>query len=88
MWTWWHNDLGDPSFGGDLDAALGATRARRVIMNASTDQYFPPVDSEYEAAHIQGAQARPIPTIWGHLAPFNPADQAFIDGELKKILAE
>ena len=43
-------------------------------------------DSEYEAARIPGAQARPIPTIWGHLAPFNPADQAFIDAGLNKVL--
>lgn len=87
MWTWWHNDLADhPRFGGDFDAALGAITARTVIMNAETDQYFPPVDSEYEAARIPGAQARPIPTIWGHLAPFNPADQAFIDSGLNKVL--
>jgi homoserine O-acetyltransferase len=89
MWTWWHNDLGDhPQFGGDFDAALGAIRARTIILNAETDQYFPPVDSAYEASRIPNAESRPIPTVWGHLAPFNPADQAFIDAALRELLED
>jgi homoserine O-acetyltransferase len=87
MWTWWHNDLGDhPNFGGDFDAALGAIQARTIILNAETDQYFPPIDSEYEASKIPNAESRPIPTIWGHLAPFNPEDQVFIDTALNELL--
>jgi homoserine O-acetyltransferase len=59
-----HNDLGDqPRFGGDFEAALGSFQARTVILNAETDRYIPSVDSEYEAKQIDGAQARPIPTI-------------------------
>jgi pimeloyl-ACP methyl ester carboxylesterase len=46
---------------------------------ANFNSYFPPVDSEYEAQTIPGAELRVIPTVWGHLAPFNPEDQAFID---------
>jgi homoserine O-acetyltransferase len=89
MWTWWHNNLGDhPEFGGNLEAALGAIRARTIILNAETDSYFPPVDSEYEAQHIPGAESRPIPTIWGHLAPFNPEDQKFIDDALRELLED
>jgi homoserine O-acetyltransferase len=87
MWTWWHNDVGDhPSFGGDFDAALGAITARTIILNAETDQYFPPADSDAEAERIPGAESRPIPTIWGHMAPFNPDDQAFIDRALSELL--
>lgn len=87
MRTWYHNDLGDhPRFGGDFDAALGSIRARTLIMNSETDAYFPPVDSQYEAARIPGAQARPIPSVWGHLAPFNPEDQAFIDEGIRELL--
>lgn len=85
--TWWHNDLGDhPDFGGDFDAALGAITARTIILNADTDRYFPPVDSDYEAARIPNAELRPIPTIWGHMAPFNPEDQQFIDRALRELL--
>jgi homoserine O-acetyltransferase len=88
MWTWWHNDLGDhPNFGGDFDAALGAITARTIIVQAETDQYFPPVDSEYEASRIANAELRRIPTVWGHLAPFNPEDQAVIDSALEELLA-
>jgi len=87
--TWMHNDLGDhPNFGGDFDAALGSIRAKTIIMNAETDRYFPPIDSEYEASRIPGATTRPIPTIWGHLAPFNPADQEFIDQGIKELLGD
>ncbi len=89
MWTWWHNDLGDhPNFGGDFEAALGAIQARTIIMNSETDQYFPPIDSAYEAAHIKGAESRPIPSVWGHMAPFNPADQAVIDATLRELLGD
>jgi homoserine O-acetyltransferase len=87
--TWMHNDVGDhPNFGGDFDAALGAIQARTIIMNAETDRYFPPVDSQYEADRIKGAITRPIPTIWGHLASLNPADRAFIDRGISELLAD
>lgn len=87
MWTWWHNHLGDhPNFGGDFDAALGAIRARTIIVQSETDSYFPPVDSEYEASRIPNAECHRIPTVWGHLAPSNPEDQAFIDRALTELL--
>jgi homoserine O-acetyltransferase len=87
IWTWWNGDLGDhPDFGGDFERALGSIQARTIILNAETDQYFPPVDSEYEAKHIPNAESRPIPTVWGHLAPFNPEDQQFIDAALRELL--
>ncbi|MGR7025632.1 hypothetical protein [Geodermatophilus sp. URMC 62] len=46
------------------------------------------MDSGYEARHIPGAESRPIPTIWGHLAPFNPEDQQFIDAALRELLED
>ncbi len=85
--TWWHSDLGDhPDFGGDFEKALGAITARTIILNGTLDRYFPPVDSEYEAKHIPNAESRPIPGIWGHMAPFNPEDQQFIDAALRELL--
>ncbi len=87
MWTWWHNDLGDhPTFGGDFDAALSAISARTIVIQADTDQYFPPVDSEHEVSRIPQAELRVMSTTWGHMAPFNPADQAVIDGALNELL--
>ena len=87
--TWFHNDLGDhPSFGGDFDAALGAISARTTIIQAETDRYFPPVDSDYEASKIPNARVQRIETDWGHMAPFNPEDQVVIDGALRELLGE
>ena len=90
MWTWIHNDLGDhPKFDGNddnFDRALKAISARTIILPSETDSYFPPVDSEYEATQIPEAECRPIPSIWGHLALFNPQDQAFIDRALNELL--
>lgn len=85
--TWWHNDLGDhPDFGGDHDAALAAITAKTIITQAETDRYFPPVDSDHEASVIPDAEVRRIDTTWGHMAPFNPADQAVIDASLRELL--
>lgn len=87
MWTWMHNDLGDhANFGGDFDAALRSIQARTIIVQAETDTYFPPVDSDYEASLIPGGKVRRIPTIWGHMAPFNPDDQAVIDEAITELL--
>ncbi|SDL84234.1 hypothetical protein SAMN05660642_00982 [Geodermatophilus siccatus] len=46
------------------------------------------MDGGYEAEHIPGAESRPIPTIRGHLAPFNPEDQEFIDGALGELFED
>jgi len=44
------------------------------------------VDSEYEAKHIPNAECRTISSIWGHCAPFNPADAAKIDAAINELL--
>jgi homoserine O-acetyltransferase len=79
----------DIAAGGDLTAALEAIRARAVVMPCETDLYFPVADSAAEVASLPDAELRPIPSIWGHMAAsgLNPVDAAFIDGELKALLA-
>jgi homoserine O-acetyltransferase len=85
--TWEHNDISaHPRFGGDLEKALASIKARTILVPAATDAYFPPVDNEYEAKHIPQSEFRPIPTIWGHMSPMNPEDQAFIDVALADAL--
>ena len=85
--TWFHNDLGDhPIYGGDFDAALSAITARTIIIQSTTDAYFPPVDADYEASRIPNAEVRRIDTEWGHMAPFNPDDQVVIDAALRELL--
>jgi homoserine O-acetyltransferase/O-succinyltransferase len=74
--------------GGDFDRALGAIKARTIIMHCAYDTYFPPVDSEYEASRIPGAECRVIPSIWGHMTLWNSVDRAFIDAGLADLLRD
>ena len=89
-WTWQHADIGaTPGFGGDFERALASIRARALIMPCETDMYFPPEDNTYEARHIPGAELRPIPSIWGHVAGGGgePASAAFIERGVAECLA-
>ncbi|MEH6552433.1 MAG: alpha/beta fold hydrolase [Pseudomonadales bacterium] len=90
--TWQSADVSNHSkFGGDLAAALGAIKCPALLMPCETDLYFPPEDSEIEAAMMPNAELRVIPSIWGHIAAHPlfapPEDVAFIDQALKDLLA-
>jgi homoserine O-acetyltransferase len=91
LWTWQNGDISDnPLYGGDLKAALGAIKAKSLVMPGQTDLYFPPEDSEFEVAHMPNATLAPVPSIWGHFAGgpgTNPTDVDFIDAKLKGLLA-
>jgi homoserine O-acetyltransferase/O-succinyltransferase len=85
--SWMRGDISDnPAYNGDFDKALGAIKARTIILPVDHDRYFPPVDSQYEAARIPGAECRVIHSSWGHMAPANPAHAAEIDGALTELL--
>ena len=87
LWTWLQFDISDNlAYGGDFERALAAIRARTIIVPCQFDTYFPPVDSEYEARHIQGAEVRVIPSIWGHMAPMNLADVPVVDQAISDLL--
>ena len=83
--TWYDGDI---AAGGDYDVALGGIKARAVIMPGQYDSYFPPVDSQYEASRIPGAECRVIPSIWGHMTLWNPEDRGFIDAGLRAALGD
>lgn len=88
--TWLNGDISaNPSFGGDLTAALGAIRCRAIVMPGTTDQYFPVADNAAEVARMPHAELRPIPSGWGHGAGFgmSPADNAHIDEALAALLS-
>ena len=90
MRTWQRCDISDNELhGGDFERALGAIRARAVVMPGSSDLYFPPEDSAYEVEHMPNAELRVIPSDWGHYAGSgrDAADRAFIDAALKELLA-
>ena len=74
---------------GRLAAALGAIRARAVVMPSRTDLYFPPEDNEIEVAQMPNAELRIIPSIRGHLAGGggDPEDRAWVSDQLAELLA-
>jgi homoserine O-acetyltransferase/O-succinyltransferase len=89
--AWQRNDVAaSPEFNGDLAAALGSIRAKALVMSAETDLYFTPEDLEYEASLIPQARYEVIRSVWGHQAGngLNAADSAFIDQQLKQLLAQ
>ena len=91
LWTWQNGDISaNPKYNGDLKKALGAIKAKAIVMPCKTDLYFPPEDNEFEVRHMPNAELRPIPSIWGHLAGgagLNPEDTKFHDDALKELLA-
>lgn len=91
IWTWQNADLSDNLlYGGDYEKALGAIKAKAIVMPCVTDLYFTPEDSQIEVGFMPNAEYRPIQSIWGHLAGgpgFNPADAMFVDDAMKELLA-
>jgi homoserine O-acetyltransferase len=92
LWTWQNADISaNDIFGGDLPRALGAIKAKSVIMPGKLDLYFPPEDNEWEVKQMKGtthAKYVEVPGVWGHFAGggLNAVDTAFIDAELKQLL--
>ncbi len=91
LWTWERSDISaNDRYGGDLAKALGAIRARALVMPSETDLYFTVEDNRRETAMLPNAELLPIPSLWGHRAGMpaqNPADAKFIDDALKRLLS-
>ena len=91
IWTWQHADISaNPVYQGDFKKALGAIKAKAIVMPGKTDLYFPPEDNEAEVAEMPDAELRPIESVWGHLAGgpgFNPVDAQFVDAAMRELLA-
>ncbi len=89
--TWQLGDVSDnPLYEGDIARALGAIKARAILVPCSDDLYFPPEDNEIEARHMPNADFRPFSSPWGHCvaSPGNvPEFQAFLDGCINELLA-
>ena len=86
--TWQEGDISAGAYGGDLNGALGAIKARAIVMPCEYDTYFPPADSHAEVARMPNAECRPINSIWGHMTLWNPADQPFFDAALRELLRD
>lgn len=90
--TWEVADISDnDKFKKDFKAALGAIKARAIVMPSQTDMYFPPEDSEIEVGLMQNAQLRVIPSVWGHRAASpgsDPRDIAFFEQAIADLLED
>lgn len=89
--TWAQSDISDNTiYNGDLAKALGAIKARAIIMPSTTDLYFTATDSEIETKQMPNAVFRPIVSIWGHRAgnPIQcPEDEAKLRDAVRELLA-
>jgi homoserine O-acetyltransferase/O-succinyltransferase len=87
LWTWEMADISDnPTYNGNFKAALGAIKARIIVLSVDLDRYFPPVDSQYEAESITNGECRIIRSDWGHMASMNSGDVPAIDSALQELL--
>jgi homoserine O-acetyltransferase/O-succinyltransferase len=90
---WQRGDISQcEEFGGDVDRALAAIKARVLLMPGQTDRYFDVRDNEGELGRLVNARSavlHPIPSIHGHRAGnpiLIPADRAFIHAEISALL--
>lgn len=86
--TWSEADISAP-YGGDLDVALGAIKARVLLMPSATDLYFRTADNELELASLSTAELVEIPSIWGHRAGSprdSPVDLDFLRRQVRAWL--
>ncbi|EIW76057.1 alpha beta hydrolase fold protein [Coniophora puteana RWD-64-598 SS2] len=88
--TWQTGDVSLIRDSGDLPRALGAIKARGLIMPCRTDLYFTPEDSIEEMKHLKNARLVIIESIWGHMAGggSNEVDDKFMQEEVRRFLEE
>ncbi|HYC64641.1 MAG TPA: alpha/beta fold hydrolase [Reyranellaceae bacterium] len=92
LWTWQNGDISaNELYQGDLAKALSAITARVLLMPSQTDLYFQTDDNRAELPFLKRGKLVEIPSVWGHRAGNprdNPVDTAFIDSQVKALLAE
>ncbi|KAL0956568.1 hypothetical protein HGRIS_002705 [Hohenbuehelia grisea] len=88
--TWQKGDISLIRDRGDFEKALGAIKAKGLVMPGKTDLYFTPEDNEYELTHLKNSKLVVINSVWGHFAGngANPDDDKFMQAEVKKFLEE
>lgn len=90
--TWQAGDISaGPLYNEDFELALGAIKARAILMPCTQDLYFPPEDNEIEAHHIPRAVFRPYNSPWGHCAANPGNDNGFtaqLDANIRELLED
>ena len=90
--TWQSGDISaNERYRGDFARALGAIRARAILVPCTTDLYFPPEDNAIEARHMPNAELRPYASAWGHCAATPGREDGdfmrFLDRSVSELLA-
>ncbi|MNW35623.1 hypothetical protein D3C74_126230 [compost metagenome] len=86
-----HGDISDnPVDRGNLEQALRNITSPALVMPGSSDLFFTPEDSAYDAQHMPNAILQPIESRWGHCFGIgaNEADSLVIDGYLRGFLGK
>ena len=88
---WARSDISaNDTYNNDLAAALGAIRARAIVLPGRTDLYFTAHDSKTETDMMPNAEYRPIESKFGHRAG-NPThckeDEAVLRQAVRDLLA-
>ena len=90
LWAWQQGDISaNDLYQRDFPRALGAIRARAIVIPCTQDLYFPPEDNAIEVGHIAKAELRPFDSPWGHCvaSPGNePAFARFLDQAISELL--
>ena len=88
--TWQNADISaNPVYAGDIQQALGAIKAKTILIACSSDLYFPPEDNEIEVSQMQNAELRIYDSPWGHCvaSPGNdPKFTSFLDSAISELL--
>jgi homoserine O-acetyltransferase len=90
LWAWQQGDISaNDLYQRDFPRALGAIRARAIVIPCTQDLYFPPEDNAIEVGHMAKAELRPFDSPWGHCvaSPGNePAFARFLDQAISELL--
>jgi homoserine O-acetyltransferase/O-succinyltransferase len=90
LWTWQHGDISaNDRYRGDFAKALGAIRARAIVVPCRTDLYFPPEDNALEVAEMTNAELRVFDSPFGHCVAspgVHPEFTEFIDRAIEQLL--
>ncbi|MGI9293382.1 MAG: alpha/beta fold hydrolase [Pseudomonadales bacterium] len=78
LWTWQNADISaNILYGGNFEAALGAIKAKAILIPCTSDLYFPPEDNAIEVRHMPNAELRPYDSPWGHCVANPGNDEGF-----------
>lgn len=88
LWSWQAGDISaNDQYGGHFEVALGAIKAKSILIPCSDDLYFPPEDNAIEARYMPDAELRIYDSPWGHCVA-NPGTDPGFDRFLDEAISD